>query len=60
MNMSPLILSHEEHVTEIAREVVNFYDQSADQIVDRLLREFFAPDSFEADLQVLRECMERS
>jgi hypothetical protein len=57
----PIILSHEQHVNEIAQgiKVVNLYDQDTDQIVDRLLREFFAPDRFEADLEIIRQCMER-
>jgi len=55
----PIILSHEQHVNEIAREIKPFYDRETDQIVDRLLREFFAPDSFELDLEILRECMRR-
>ena len=56
----PIILSHEQHVNEIAREIKPFYDRDTDQIVDRLLREFFAPDSFERDLDVIRQAMERS
>ena len=55
----PIILSHEQHINEIAREIKPFYDRETDQIVDRLLREFFAPDSFEADLDVLRELFSR-
>ena len=55
----PIILTHEQHVNEIAREIKPFYDRDTDQIVDRLLREFFAPDSFEADLDVLRELFSR-
>ena len=55
----PIILSHEQHINEIARDVVQLYDRDTDQIVDRLLREFFAPDSFERDLQIIRDCMER-
>ena len=55
----PIILSHEQHINEIARDVVQLYDRDTDQIVDRLLREFFAPDSFEADLDVLRELFSR-
>jgi len=56
----PIILTHEQHVNEIAREIKPFYDRETDQIVDRLLREFFAPDSFERDLDVIRQAMERS
>ena len=55
----PIILSHEQHINEIARDVVQLYDRDTDQIVDRLLREFFAPDSFERDLQIIRQYMER-
>jgi len=55
----PIILTHEQHLNEIAREIKPFYDRETDQIVDRLLREFFAPDSFERDLEILRECMRR-
>jgi len=55
----PIVMTHEQHINEIARDVVQLYDRDTDQIVDRLLREFFAPDSFERDLQIIRECMER-
>jgi len=55
----PIILTHEQHVNELAREIKPFYDRDTDQIVDRLLREFFAPDSFERDLQIIKDCMER-
>ena len=60
MTSEPIFLSHEQHVNEIAREIKPFYDRETDQIVDRLLREFFAPDSFERDLDVIRQAMERS
>jgi len=56
----PIILTHEQHVNEIAREIKSFYDRETDQIIDKLLREFFAPDSFERDLDVIRQAMERS
>ena len=53
----PIILSHEQHLNEIMRTASQ---ECNDQLtVDRLLRDFFRPDSFEADLQIIRECMER-
>ena len=56
----PIFLSHEQHINEIAREIKPFYDRETDQIIDKLLREFFAPDSYEADLAIIKSCMERS
>ena len=53
----PIILTHEQHLNEIMRTASQ---ECNDQwTVDRLLRDFFRPDSFEADLQIIRECMER-